>query len=277
MKKKVIILAAAAILVVGGAVLFLHSRGDAGEESGDKEIKALYEYELSGVEFTALPIIDESVKVYQVKKDTVETEDSDVETVKIEDEKSVTETEDAVTYRYEGLTDAGSLAGAYTMMMTTQDLGFSFVDDGLFKVDAPDFETESGAVRIARRAPIEGKVMSICLEWMPGSCIVTLDTPEGEVAAQPAPDTLSVAETIEYVRALPPIALGLEGDSMDAYNIYAQDSIVLVDGIPCLRLNVYSDTGKAGTNEIEGNYLIAAYQNHIYLVDPETGALREVQ
>lgn len=277
MKKKVIILAVAVVLLAaGGVTWFLHARGN-GEASGDKEIKVPYEYILGGVEFTALPVIDEAVKVYQIKAEHAETgENLDVEATTVTDEEMVAKTENAVTYRYEGLADSGSLVGAYTVMMTTADLGFSFVDAGMFRTDAPDFETESGVARIARRGAVEGKVMCVSLEWMPGSCLVTLDTPEAEVTDAPAPEALTVAETLDYVRALPPAALGLTGVSMEAYNVYAQDSIVLVDGAPCLRVNVYSDAGKAGTNEIAGNYLISADQSHIYLVDPETGALKKV-
>lgn len=277
MKKKVIILAAAVVLLAaGGVTWFLHARGS-GDESGDKEIKIPYEYILGGVELTALPVIDETVKVYQVKEKPTEAGESpDGEATTVTGEETVAKTEKAVTYRYEGLKDSGSLVGAYTVMMITADLGFSFVDAGMFRTDAPDFETESGVARIARQAAVEGKVMCVSLEWTPGSCLVTLDTPEAEVADPPAPEALTVAETLDYVRALPPAALGLTGASMEAYNVYAQDSIVLVDGAPCLRVNVYSNAGKAGTNEIAGNYLISANQNHIYLVDPETGALKEV-
>ena len=160
--------------------------------------------------------------------------------------------------------------------MDTADTGFSIVDDALVKTDSPDYEAEEGSIHLARNGAEEGKVMSIQIVWSKSGCTVTAGTLSGEVTEPPVPEAMTISEVEDYVRTIPPTMFGLEGTSMQEYNIYVIDGTVLVDGIPCIRLNVYHDDGEAATNEIAGNYFISADKEHIYRLDVETGIAEEV-
>ena len=98
-----------------------------------------------------------------------------------------------------------------------------------------------------------------------------------------APDPLRVitamttAETEEYLRRFTPASLGLPGQSMDDYEIYAADNVVLVDGYTCAELSVYSKDSSAGTNDIEGWFLLSRSSDHkLFALDRETGELTEL-
>ncbi|MEI3363418.1 MAG: hypothetical protein V8R75_13240 [Oscillospiraceae bacterium] len=100
----------------------------------------------------ALPVMSDGVSVYQEAPAAAGT-DADTDTTNGTDDGTAPEMEttaDAVGYRYEGLSDAGTLVSAYTALLTSPDLGFDIVDGALCRADAPDFQRgvrrcESGA------------------------------------------------------------------------------------------------------------------------------------
>lgn len=104
-------------------------------------------------------------------------------------------------------------------------------------------------------------------------------TPEPTAAPDPIRITtaMTTAETLEYIRRFTPASLGLSGQSMDDYEIYASENIVLVDGYTCTELSVYSKDDSAGTNDIEGWYLLSRGSDHkLFSLDKETGQLTEI-
>lgn len=275
MSRKKLIIVAAIVLVVGAAVAvaFFILKGRGGGEE-DNTITPPLEYRIGGVDVVALPVQGEGITVYLEKPEPQEPDSEDG--AGEPEEAPSQETADAVTYRYEGLADSKALIAAYTMLMDTKDTGFTVVDQNLVRTDAPDFEAEEGTVRIARRGAEEGKVMSILMTWTQGSCTVTTDTPEGEISDPPEPEAMTVSEVADYVHTLSPSTFGLAGDSMQSYNVYVIDGTVLVDGVACIRLNVYRDDGEAETNEVAGNYFLSADRRHIYRLDVETGEVMEM-
>ncbi len=83
-------------------------------------------------------------------------------------------------------------------------------------------------------------------------------TPTPTPAPTPTPtpaQEVSKGEAVEYIESLSPSVLGLEGESMEEYEVYPGERVVLVEDIPCTEIDVYSVTA-AGTNDIQGRYLL---------------------
>jgi hypothetical protein len=216
-------------------------------------------------------------------------EGSDEEASSDEEEAEEEEEEPsvAVAYRYEGLSDPLELVSAYTAFLTATDVGFSTVDSDYERIDAPDFaEAEpEGSIVVAMNAPEDGKALSVKLDWTEENVIVTLDLADGKVHDPPLSTagvayasgaTMTLTEAVDYMRSLQPSALGLDGASMDEYNIYVLDGAVLVNGNPCIPLNIYRNDGTVASNQIAGSYLLANDASHVYRLDNLTHTVTEV-
>ena len=274
MKQKRAVLAAAGIVAAVG-VAFFWMRGDSSAD-GERSIDPPEEYQIGGVDVIALPVMSDGVAVYQEKPANTGT-DADTDTgTKDGAAPEVKNTADAVAYRYEGLSGAGTLVSAYTAVLTSPDLGFDIVDEALCRADAPDFSAESGDVNLAHRGAEAGNVMRLQLTWAAGTCTVVSDAPEGEITDPPAPEGMTMEEALDYVRGLPPALLGLEGSSMEDYRIYALDGMALIDGIPCIPVGVYRTAENTDTNVVEGSFFLASDQSCIYRLDTDTGTVEEV-
>ena len=89
--------------------------------------------------------------------------------------------------------------------------------------------------------------------------------------------SMTTSESISYFRSLPPEALGLPGESMDEYDIFASEHLILVDDVPCKEFHVYSISGRAGTNHVEGLYLLTQRgARKIYKLDEATNTVTEL-
>ena len=87
---------------------------------------------------------------------------------------------------------------------------------------------------------------------------------------------MTTAQVVGYVESLSPAVLGLEGKDMSEYEVYASDSIVLVDGRVCTQVRVYDDSS-VGTNEVQGIFFLSRDSQHIlYRYDPETDSVYEM-
>ncbi len=89
--------------------------------------------------------------------------------------------------------------------------------------------------------------------------------------------SMTTSESISYFRSLPPEALGLPGESMEEYDIFASEHLILVDDVPCKEFHVYSISGRAGTNSVEGLYLLTQRgARKIYKLDEATNTVTEL-
>ncbi len=70
-------------------------------------------------------------------------------------------------------------------------------------------------------------------------------------------EPLTVSQAVNYMMTLPPSLLGLEGASMNEYDIYPGGAVVSVDGMACTELSVYMKSDAAGTNDIKGTFLLS--------------------
>lgn len=292
-KKLLIILLPVLVLAVGAAVFFFVVRPRLGGEKTEEPppppepVELPLMYTMGETEVHALPVWGESTVYLEEqevplvenveKEDTGDAETEDAET---EEEPPVPT---AVTYRYEGLSSPGTLASVYTTLMTLDDVGFSQVDEELTRIKEPEeLAVEAGSVHLAKNAPEDGKAMSIQLEWTEEICTVTVDLVDGRVKNPPEPTSpmgpmgMSADQIIDYMQSLNPSVLGLEGSTMEGYDLLMQEGSVLIDGNPCVRVNAYRINSQTGTNEIGGNYFLSLDGTHLYRLDVASNSVTEL-
>ena len=87
---------------------------------------------------------------------------------------------------------------------------------------------------------------------------------------------MTTSEVVSYIEHLSPEVLGLEGEDMSEYELFASESIILVDGRTCTQVRVYGD-GPAGTNEIKGIYFLSRDGKRLlYRLDEETNTVVQI-
>lgn len=301
-KKLLLILLPVLVLAVGAAVFFFVVRPRLGGEKPEEPppppepVELPLMYTIGETEVHALPVWGEST-VYLEEQEVPAAESVEKTDTGEEDSGEDAEAEDAgdksageepavptaVTYRYEGLSSPGTLASVYTTLMTLDDIGFSQVDEELVRIKEPEaLAVEAGSVRLAKNAPEDGKAMSIQLEWTEELCTVTADLVDGRVKNPPEPVSpmgpmgMSADQIMDYMGTLNPSVLGLEGATMEEYDLLMQDGSVLIDGNPCVRVNAYRINSETGTNEIGGNYFLSLDGSHLYRLDVASNSVTEL-
>ena len=90
--------------------------------------------------------------------------------------------------------------------------------------------------------------------------------------------SMTTSESIAYFRGLSPESLGLPGESMDDYDIFASEHLIFVDDVPCKEFRVYSIADKTGTNHVEGLYLMTQRgARKLYRLDEATNTVTELE
>lgn len=200
-----------------------------------------------------------------------------------------------VMYTYVDLTDAGAEAANYVSQLVSKD-GLYVVDEEFVRTDAPDFTVPEGEVLLAKNLPKAGTagaadgdsepvdmVLTVRLSWEPGTCVIVGDQEEGQVTSpsqgnRPSSGaTMSMNGALDYVKGLPPSVLGLSGESMAEYKVYALEGSAMVNGMPCIRMKVYSQDNPNGTNSIAGSYLLSNDGQHLYQLDEVAGKVTELK
>lgn len=290
-KKLVLILIPVLAAAIGvGAFFFLKGRGEQ-EETPLEPIPIPMEYLLNESHITALPVIGDEVLVYQEEvppEPPAEPENTgdgeagkdgeeggeEAPAAEPEEEPGFTK----ILYRYEGLKNPSSLAAAYAAVMSTEDAGFSVVDETLLRIDPPEEYGERGSVQLARNVPKAedgsgGGVHSLLLSWEGTNCSVLLDMPEGRVH-DPKPETPPPASTrrgLADLESIHPSKLGLPGESMDAYKLIPQEGSVRIAGAVCMRVNIYSEG-----NQFAGSYFLST-DGKLYKLDEAANAVVELE
>ena len=217
-------------------------------------------------------------------------------------EESGVTMDSVVTYTYSGLSSAGTTAQDYAGQLRGSESGFSIVDEEYVKTDAPDFTQPEGEVLLAKNLesaaapegggedkegegeasapPAEDMVLYVRVSWSEGTCVVSADEAPGKVTAPPPtlapPPGMSMMEAEDYFKSLSPADLGLPGESMEDFSIYTMSGAVLVDGNPCVRMNVYSNDNPQHTNELVGCFLMNGNGTHLYRLDTATNTVEEL-
>ena len=125
-------------------------------------------------------------------------------------------------------------------------------------------------------------VHTVRITWSPGECVVTADEEVGKVTSPPnntvpAGQALSIRGAQNRMREMAPIQLGLEGESMDEYEMIPMDATELVNGVACIRINVYNNSNAANPNGFRGSYLMSVDGLHMYRLDTGTNEIVELE
>lgn len=292
-KKKLLLLAIPVLAVAIGVGAFFFLRGGKEEETPLEPIAAPAEYVLNEAHITALPVWGEEVLVYQeevLPEPAGEPEgDAEAGEAGADGEASgeeapagdaAAEEEPAspkILYRYEGLKDPVSLVSAYAAVMSTEDAGFSVVDETLLRIDPPEEYAARGSLQLARNVPqaedgTGGGVHSLLLSWEGNNCSVLLDMPDGRVH-DPKPETPAPASTrrgLSDLENIHPSKLGLPGESMEAYKLIPQEGSFRIAGAISTRVNVYG-----ANNQFMGSYFLST-EGKLYKLDEEANAVVEL-
>lgn len=176
-------------------------------------------------------------------------------------------------YRYSGLEGTGELVLRYVEALTTENEDFQMADNAGAAVEPPDYAQEAGEILLTRRSDEEGQLLRIKIAWEPAGLCITLDRTADE-GTQPETEPMTNNDAVEYLKGLSPARLGLPGDSMRDYQIYPIDGSAQVDGVPCLKLQVYRPRSPENTNDIAGVFLLTGDCKHLYRL--EDGRVTEV-
>lgn len=125
-------------------------------------------------------------------------------------------------------------------------------------------------------------VHTVRITWSPGECVVTADEEVGKVTsppnnAVPAGQALSIRGAQNRMREMSPSQLGLEGESMAEYELIPLDATELVNGVACIRINVYNGSNAANPNGFRGSYLMSVDGLHMYRLDTGTNEIVELE
>lgn len=166
-------------------------------------------------------------------------------------------------------------------------LRYFFVNDNFEEVELPDFNAETGSAHLARATGKENELISIRAEWTPTRCAVTVGMAHGVIKELPPKENngsafgspyvspMTELEAIDYVASLTPSQLGLEGASMEEYDVYSMTGSVMVNDEPCMQIRVFSKDNPAGTNAVEAFYLIDS-MGTLYRIEESTGEISKV-
>ena len=260
-KQKVIMLLGAVAAVVLCAVLamtFLKKDKLTPPEEyvlGEERTAALEVPEETEVKADGLPKEKDEKK----KKDDEEEEEEPEEPTLPED----------ITYTYLGLTDTGDLVQTYVESQIEADAeagGFTVLDDGFAEVDLPDFTAAEGSVLLGREATMEKYLFLLRLSWSEEECEAVLSLMPGSMEVEPTVG-LGMMEALDFFTSFTPSQLQLEGSSMAEYEVYLLSGAAMVDGHPCMKMEVCKGTD-VETNETVGLYLVSSDGSHIYRLPP---------
>lgn len=179
-----------------------------------------------------------------------------------------------------GYTGGQSTAG-YVDYLTKS--GFKIIDSfhpvnqEYYEMLTPDFTQRAGTVSLAKRASGTGRLMLLVVDWHYYGATVTVSYVDGTLwVAPPANNTsrgsLSISDAVEFLEKCNPVELGLVGNTMDDYNIYTSEGLVIINGVSFRQFNISGKAHDGNGNTFAGSYLINADGN-TYSVDQITGAV----
>ncbi len=179
-------------------------------------------------------------------------------------------------YTYTGLSSSGGDVKSYVSLMTGDANGFKVVDKDYVISDQPEYD-DAGKVLLAKAAAAGedagagSRLMLIDISWAEDSCVIVTRQAEGVISQPPEPITMREAQ--QKLESMTPAELGLEGESMDEYEVFTFDGAVVVDGRACVRMNVYNFDQ---SNEFMGCYLMSLDGRHLYQMDTATQQIIEL-
>ena len=129
---------------------------------------------------------------------------------------------------------------------------------------------------------IPSYVITVRITWSEGRCVVVADEQEGEVTSSPhqggpgMTPSIGIRDAEAQLKSMTPAELGLPGTSMSQYEVFPQSGTELVDGVTCIRLDVYNSSDGPNPYLFASSYLMSVNGAHLYKLDPITDELREL-
>ena len=208
------------------------------------------------------------------------------------------------TYIYSGEGADVARLQLYCDLLTAEDFGFIPVDEEMVETKMPKFTDPSGSLHLVRAVqgkdyveevnlaekgeekhmelvPVEEKelegefLLSLRIDWDEEALRITPAMIEGAIVIPPPPEPMTLVEAVDHMYSLPPEVLGLEGESMEPYMVFPIDGSVMVEGVPAMRMYIYSKS-ESGTNVFEGQYLLSNGGHRIFSVQ-DNGSLLEIE
>lgn len=188
------------------------------------------------------------------------------------------------TYAYDDVASPSPVVDRYLDRMLEEE-GFVLVDqENQVLTERPVLEDLVGEVILERPSVEEGKVFQVAVGWSEkGRLTARVSSFEGaiiqpEPPQEEEPEPASVGEQIQHLLGMSPQELGLEGTTMDGYEIYPVEGFVKVDDtVTCRRFQVYELRQPEGVPVIVGSYLVSTDKQSVYSLDPETNQLTQLR
>lgn len=121
-----------------------------------------------------------------------------------------------------------------------------------------------GELILAKESDSGSGLFQLDLTWDDASCTVTPSFDKDGVLPEES-SSMTMEEAVDYIRSLPPSTLGLTGEDLSDYSIFCEDGLVLLDGTPCLCLNVYR------SGSYQGSFLFSPNAKTLYRLNRSTG------
>lgn len=173
----------------------------------------------------------------------------------------------AFVYTYVGFEIVNESVQTYVTTLTDAENGFRIVDGETFRsTTPPDFTQAEGTVSLSKPAE-DNKITVVRLDWSADQCVASISIEDAPVVEKQKPKKnigLSHTGAKEFFYELSPSVLQLDGESMEAYNVYIMNGFTYVDGEACLKIKIYSDENDTHTNVHMGTYFMSGDGEHIY-------------
>ncbi len=211
---------------------------------------------------------------------------------------------ETTVYTYHKLPEGGLTVEGYVETMTAQEIGYLLVNAAGKPAEPPDYTALEGHLILARLDPSTKTILRLGISWAEDSCTVKVSRlderhssyvnmanpqrqqgevghrGEGTSAVPEVPpgvsSMLSAEEAVAFIQKLHPSVLGLSGENMDQYRVYFMDGKAMVDGKPCMRLEVYGISDPEGSNAFAGFYLLTSTCSNLYRLDRATNEVTEL-
>ncbi len=157
---------------------------------------------------------------------------------------------------------------------------FHPMDDEYYELLDLDYTQRAGTVTFAKKATGTDRLLMVTVDWHSFGATVTVEYRDGTIwVAPPSTDSgstsrgsLTISDAVEFLESSNPTDLGLSGTSMESYNIYTAEALVMIDGVSYRQFNVSEKAADGNGNVFAGSYLINS-DGDTYRVDPVSGAV----
>lgn len=132
-----------------------------------------------------------------------------------------------------------------------------------------DFSSPTGQVVAVCKTSDPQQAFVLTIEWAETTCTVSpsLMQTSAITLTESTVSSVTLEEAVETLKSKTPQQLGLTGESMAEYLMFAQDGIVMLDNHACICVNVYL----AETHRFQQSYLLTVPDLTIYQLDRTDG------